>query len=49
VEVGDVEGVMLRRITFTEVSDEGVEIRYDNNNRVGYEQRQTTPEKWLEQ
>jgi hypothetical protein len=47
--VGEVDGVMLRRITITEVSDKGTEIRYGNNNSADYGQRQTTPEKWPEQ
>jgi hypothetical protein len=45
----EVEGVMLRSITVTEVSDEGTEIRHGNNNSVDYKQRQTRPQKWTEQ
>jgi hypothetical protein len=39
---------MLRRTTVTEVSVEGIEMRYRNNNSADYEQRQTTPDKWPE-
>jgi hypothetical protein len=49
VEQGEVKGVMVRRITVTEVSDEWIEIRYRNNNNIGCEQRPVTPEKWPEQ
>jgi hypothetical protein len=45
---GEVEGVMLKSIIITEVSDKGIEIRYGNNNGAHYEQRQTTRGKWRE-
>jgi hypothetical protein len=45
---GEVEGVMLKSIIITKVSDEGIEIRCRNNSSTDYEQRQTTREKWRE-